>query len=175
MPVLALHNDLLLQARHLASQEPKKPRQASLRRAISTAYYALFHLLVFEGTSRLIANKPVKLRPQIRRAFAHGEMKAACEFFTGKGISDPSNSNNLLHLLAMPIEVQIINVAGSFIDLQQARHSADYDHLAQFTRVNALLKVRQAEQAFLDWKAVRNAPNVNAFLSTLLFHNRWRR
>jgi hypothetical protein len=172
---LALHHDLLAQARHLASQEPKKPRQASLRRAVSTAYYALFHFLVCEGTSKLISNKPANLRPQVRRAFAHGDMRAACEFFTGKGLTDPNNSNNLLHLLATPIEAQIRNVAATFIDLQQARHSADYDHIAQLTRVDALLKVRQAEQAFLDWKAVRDAPNANVFLATLLFHNRWRR
>jgi hypothetical protein len=102
-------------------------------------------------------------------------MKAACEFFTGKGITDPNNSNNLLHLLAIPIEARIKNVAATFIDLQQARHNADYDDISPLTRVNALLKVNQAEQAFLDWKVVRNTPNANAFLSTLLFHNRWRR
>jgi len=42
--------DLLEQAKHLANREPKRPEQASLRRAVSTAYYALFHLLVSEAT-----------------------------------------------------------------------------------------------------------------------------
>ena len=41
-------NDLLEQARHLANREPKRPKQASLRRAVSAAYYALFHLLAAE-------------------------------------------------------------------------------------------------------------------------------
>jgi hypothetical protein len=41
-------NDLLEQARHLANREPRRPKQASLRRAVSTAYYALFHLLSIE-------------------------------------------------------------------------------------------------------------------------------
>jgi uncharacterized protein (UPF0332 family) len=41
-------DDLLEQALHLAKREKKKPRQASLRRAVSTAYYALFHLLIHE-------------------------------------------------------------------------------------------------------------------------------
>jgi hypothetical protein len=132
-------------------------------------------LLVSEGTSKLISNKPAELRLQVRRAFAHGDMRAACEFFRSKGITEPSNSNNLLHLLTTPIETQIRNVAGTFLDLQQARHIADYDHIAQLTRVNALLKVSQAEQSFLDWKAIRSAANANVFLATLLFHNRWRR
>ena len=42
--------DLLEQARHLAKRGKKRPRQASLRRAVSTAYYALFHLLISEAT-----------------------------------------------------------------------------------------------------------------------------
>ena len=41
-------NDLLEQARHLANREPKRPKQASLRRAVSAAYYTLFHLLCIE-------------------------------------------------------------------------------------------------------------------------------
>jgi hypothetical protein len=45
---MSFPNDLLEQARHLANREPKRPKQASLRRAVSTAYYALFHLLGIE-------------------------------------------------------------------------------------------------------------------------------
>ena len=43
---MAYPEDLLEQANHLARREPKRPKQASLRRAVSTAYYALFHLLI---------------------------------------------------------------------------------------------------------------------------------
>jgi uncharacterized protein (UPF0332 family) len=44
-------DDLLQQAYHLARKERLNPRQASLRRAVSTAYYALFHLLIDEATA----------------------------------------------------------------------------------------------------------------------------
>jgi hypothetical protein len=44
----ALHEELLDLAALLAT-EPQ-PKAAVLRRAISTAYYALFHLLIFETT-----------------------------------------------------------------------------------------------------------------------------
>ena len=47
---MALASDLLEQAYHLACREPKRPRQASLRRAVSTSCYALFHLLISEAT-----------------------------------------------------------------------------------------------------------------------------
>lgn len=45
---MGLPEDLLEQAGHLARRERKRPRQASLRRAVSAAYYALFHLLTSE-------------------------------------------------------------------------------------------------------------------------------
>jgi len=47
---MAFAQDLLEQSSHLANREPRRPRQASLRRAVSTAYYALFHLLIQEAT-----------------------------------------------------------------------------------------------------------------------------
>ena len=52
---MTLHHDLLDQASHLATRETKKPKQASLRRAVSAAYYALFHLLVADGAKRAAA------------------------------------------------------------------------------------------------------------------------
>ena len=47
---MTLANDLPAQAKHLASRERGRPRQASLRRAASAAYYALFHLLIREAS-----------------------------------------------------------------------------------------------------------------------------
>lgn len=47
---MAFAADLLDQAQHLAQREPKRPKLASLRRSISTAYYALVHLLIAEAT-----------------------------------------------------------------------------------------------------------------------------
>ena len=38
---MSFHAELLKQAHFLARKEPKKPVQASLRRSISTSYYAL--------------------------------------------------------------------------------------------------------------------------------------
>lgn len=76
---MALHDDLLEQARYLATKEPNRPRQASLRRAMSAAYYALFHLLVADGARALASGNVTGLRPRIGRAFAHREMKEVCQ------------------------------------------------------------------------------------------------
>jgi hypothetical protein len=51
---MSLHDDLLAQADFLARIEPKRPKQESLRRAVSSACHALLHLLTWE-TSRLDA------------------------------------------------------------------------------------------------------------------------
>jgi uncharacterized protein (UPF0332 family) len=78
---LALHHVLLEQATHLATRETKKPKQASLRRAVSAAYYAIFHLLVADGAKRLSPTNPAGLGPLIQRAFSHGDMRAVCKGF----------------------------------------------------------------------------------------------
>jgi hypothetical protein len=64
---VTLHRELLSQAYHLATKEPKNPRQASLRRAVSSAYYALFHLLLYEATHMLFPAKPIGLRERASR------------------------------------------------------------------------------------------------------------
>src|SRR5882724_5502829 len=114
--------DLLEQARHLALREPRRPKQASLRRAVSTAYYALFHLL----TSETVRNwKRSGERNTLARMFEHGLMSKSCErkrqeledYFNSK----PQASSQLriaqhLHL-----------IASTFNRMQQRRHEADYD------------------------------------------------
>jgi hypothetical protein len=69
---MSLPSDLLSQARHLLVREPRRPRQASLRRAISTAYYALFHLLTSQASRMLVSSDPLQLL--VSRTFTHTEM-----------------------------------------------------------------------------------------------------
>lgn len=71
---MAFHDDLLQQAIQLINKEPKNPKQASLRRALSTAYYALFHLLINESVSNW---RKADLRAALGRAFDHNTMKSA--------------------------------------------------------------------------------------------------
>jgi hypothetical protein len=71
---MAYADDLLELAKHLANLEPVNPRQACLRRTVSTAYYALFHLLISEAT--LNWGRP-ELRSELGRVFGHGKMKSA--------------------------------------------------------------------------------------------------
>jgi uncharacterized protein (UPF0332 family) len=170
---VALHHDLLEQARHLAGRETKKPRQASLRRSISASYYALFHLLTAEAVARVAPRNPVGLRPQMRRAFAHGEMKSVCRSFAQGGVNNIPEATR--HLISGTIDSEIQLLAGLFVQLQEDRHRADYDHFASFTRAEALQTVENAERAFQDWQAVRERPNATVFLAALMLQRQWAR
>jgi len=164
---VSLHSDLIEQAEHLAKREPKRPRQASLRRAVSSAYYAVFHMLVADGGLKLIPNSPALLRSQSQRAFAHGEMKKACEQFA------KPNAGSFAHLVNLPLEPELNQIGAAFVDLQEARHRADYDMSETFDRVSVLQTIDQATKATVAWKTVRNKPNANLFLAALLLHSRW--
>ena len=51
--------------------------EADLRRGISTAYYALFHLLIKEAMTNFVSD-PV-FRTKVGRAFQHGPMRNVCD------------------------------------------------------------------------------------------------
>lgn len=154
---------LLEQAKHLANRERKRPRQASLRRAVSTAYYALFHLLIHEATLNW---RRVDQRAVLARYFEHGKMKAASDkqraecnrFFSSSPPTGPE-LNSYRHLY---------NVADTFFQSQQQRHTADYDNSKQWTRTEVLTQVTLVQGAFHSWKAIRKEPLAQAYLISLL-------
>jgi uncharacterized protein (UPF0332 family) len=166
---MALHDDLLEQAAHLASRERKKPRQASLRRAVSAAYYALFHLLAAEGARNFVPSQPPGLRAQVGRAFSHDGMEQVCKQFAAGAASERA-----AQLLQGPIEPDLKAVAQAFVFLQRARHEADYDVGTTFNRVDTLQNIERARAAFRSWQQVRSNPNSLIFLAALLLQKNWR-
>jgi uncharacterized protein (UPF0332 family) len=131
--------DLIVTARRLARAGPKKPRQADLRRAISTAYYALFHALAKEAADLLVgagAMRAEKAWVHAYRALEHGFAKNACK--EAKNLGFPPG---------------IAVCANDFVELQEARHRADYDPAARFSRAEALGWVARAEAAIRELRA----------------------
>lgn len=169
---MAIPEDLLAQAKHLANREPKRPRQASLRRAVSTAYYALFHLLVTAGANAIAPNKPAELRNRVRRAFTHEGMKEASAGFQHGNIENLPNG--IKSLIASPIQPELSIVANAFIQLQQDRNTADYDFSRTLTRAEVLSKIDLVDRAFDAWAKVKQTDNANVFLTALLLHRNWR-
>jgi len=162
---VSLHGDLLAQAGNLVVKEPKRPKQASLRRAVSAAYYALFHLLT-DASSRFMvsgeADGRAELRQAIRRSYAHGDMKSAAKSFASGAPA------RVWTQAAGAVGPDIVTVAETFLELQEARHDADYDHVRAWKRREALDLVRRAEEAFTAWKRASGSRDASTFLVALL-------
>jgi hypothetical protein len=150
---LALADDLLQQAKHLARRELRRPRQASLRRAVSAAYYAVFHRLIEAGSRVIAPARPPTLRAQIGRAFAHGDMKVVCRQFRPGNLENLSP--HLRRLIEPPLQAEVAVLARVFIELQDARNIADYDLSALFTRFDALEKLTLPNRRFMPGRPSR--------------------
>lgn len=83
--------ELIVTARKLAKANPMKPRQADLKRAVSTAYYALFHALAQTCADRLIGTGLRRNNPawrQVYRSLEHGFARSDCERCKALGFPD---------------------------------------------------------------------------------------
>jgi hypothetical protein len=74
MPIDPKH--LLDLAKRLVGPAPGAV-EADLRRGISTAYHAIFHLLIKEAMTNFVSD-PV-FRTKVGRAFQHGPMRNVCD------------------------------------------------------------------------------------------------
>jgi hypothetical protein len=108
-----------------------------MRRAISTAYYAVFHTLA-ASNAELIAGQPQSSMSsyawqRVYRRLDHGRAQ--------------TNLRAALNLLSQTGE----NFARTFIDLQALRQEADYNPNASISRSDTLNIIAQAETAISDF------------------------
>lgn len=152
-----MSSELLSTARLLARASPRRPRQADLRRAISTAYYAMFDAFARNGADLLVgvtASIPHKAWTQTYRALDHGAAKQAC---------------GQLRTLGFP--PNLCDCGETFVQLQEARHKADYDPHHRVTRTEALAAIQAAEAAIKGLVA-SDRRDRKAFAVQLLFKRR---
>jgi len=136
---MALADDLLEDARHLAAKGDVEKRKSCMRRAISTAYYAVFHLLVEDFVEHWEFEDQ---RARLGRMFNHNQMRDAA--FTPKDKKNP-----------MPVETELINVITAFEQLQKDRHRADYDLGWNIVETDVTDALTLAETTFAKWRALR--------------------
>ena len=125
--------------------------QATLRRAVSTAYYALFHLLISEATLNWNRSEH---RPQLGRLFDHGNMRRASE----KVCSDFNRTIKNKKLVATQVSRDLNDVADSFIKAQQGRIEADYVTSRAWTHDDAVRigATRQGHDRHFHSRAARS-------------------
>lgn len=162
-----MHDDHLQQASELARIDATgRPKQANLRRAISAAYYALFHYLVDQSCRNSIGTRHIQApcRQVVGRAFEHKSIKDACRSFAG-GTLKASVSKGLPPSFAIPQPIR--DVATTFCELQDKRHEADYDMTERFQRSDVLGLVDQAERAIDRFRQLPNSNERKFFLACL--------
>jgi uncharacterized protein (UPF0332 family) len=159
---MAYPHDLIEQARHLANRERTRPRQASLRRAVSSAYYALFHLLIDEAVFQW---KIGAQRPQLARTFEHARMKAASDRVLNGRMFPFSGQDPAL-------VAHLKRIATTFRELYERRQIADYDTTFQWSRTDVLELIDAAGEAFRSMKAIRGEKIANDYLLSLFLKER---
>lgn len=108
-------HDLIATARRTVGASPGAPKQADLRRAVSSAYYALFHCLArccadtLVGKTRAHRSEPAWR--QAYRALEHGHARKQC--------------SHQSTIQAFPSGIRTL--ADQFVDMQRKRERADYE------------------------------------------------
>jgi uncharacterized protein (UPF0332 family) len=141
-------HELLEVAKLLARAKagPGRPRTAQLRRAVSTAYYALFHELVAQAVTELCGTDPGSEaeRRNASRWVAHTDLLTLTQAATQAARAGAARA--VASVLGSP-HPDLRAIASIFGHLQEARQHADYDHDFDVTRERALELIHGAANA----------------------------
>ncbi len=150
--------DLIASANILVASCKGKPSQVSLRRATSSAYYAMFHCLARNCADLLVggtnAIRSKHAWRQTYRALEHGFAKSACK----DGI-----------VARFPKAVE--DFANNFVSMQEKRHAADYDPSIKLTKSEVVADVSAAKEAIVEFQKVP-IKDRRAFAAHVLFKKR---
>jgi hypothetical protein len=139
------------------AENRESPNKQACGGRFSTAYYALFHLLIAEAVGNW---RRTDQRAKLARAFDHGRMKQASIKTFNKEFSG-QNPRTVADLK---------KVANAFIHLQQFRNKPDYDNSFVLTPTEARGQVALASDAFASWAAVRKETIAQDYLLALMIH-----
>ena len=119
-----------------------RPRQANLRRAVSTTYYAMFHCLAVCCADMLVggvgAERSEPAWRQAYRALEHGAARQRC--------------NRTAIIQKFPEEVR--DFADKFVAMQQKRHQADYDPEADYDKNFVLQDITDIAEVIAKFQRV---------------------
>lgn len=161
---------LLEQANRLIAPPPAgPPRQVDIRRAISAAYYAVFHATLAAAADQFVGvtKRATGQYDLVYRSVDHRSLRELC--------ADAAKQNPAARLARYAPEhglgPDIQEFASLVLELQRKRHSADYDPSIRVKSSDALLAVRAARNALQRFNAA-GAFERETFLSLLLFNPR---
>ena len=126
--------DLITLALDLLRAAERQRNSTCLRRALSTAYYAMFHSLARIAADRLVGHRDtaagIAAWAHVYRALEHRHARQQCL--------------NARAIAAYPVGVR--RFANRFARLQQQRRRADYDPTVAFTEQEVRQSIRVAAE-----------------------------
>lgn len=145
------------------------PRQVDLRRAISSAYYAVFHAVV-TGAADDFAGATHRHTPRyelVYRSINHSSLRRICDTVVKTTL--PEKFQKYAPKKGFGPELEAL--ANAVIELQEKRHLADYDPLFHAKSSDAVMAIATARTA-LDRLRGASRTRRKAFLSLVVFSPR---
>lgn len=144
---------LLDAARALAPPDKGRgrPPYTHHRRAISTAYYAVFHAITDRVATAVFPHADEAFRRRSRRWINHGDIRTVSSWVekidNAKGAGLPPHIRTLLapDPSNPHIDQDVVTISSSFLELNERREEADYDHDVSFPRGDTLGYLELAE------------------------------
>ena len=166
---MSLHGELIEQAIRLLGNPPgRSDRDVDRRRAISSAYYALFHAICGDAARLVAPDVSDQIRHRIQRWFDHAQVKQLCGRLTKPQLDRP-----LSDLIGTACSQDLRFVASNFILLQDERHLADYDAGYVTSWDEARLLVELGVRAIGAWSRLQGTAEANIFVLSLLVWKNW--
>ena len=157
---------LFEQAEELIAPPPAgPPRQVDLRRAISAAYYGVFHYIITAAADEFVGvTKNTKRYALVYRSVNHRGLRDLC--YEAKKPQPSARYSNYAPSNGFGPNIQAF--ASPFVELQEKRHSADYDPSKRMKTSDAALAISTARSAIRRFERA-SEPRRKAFLALLLF------
>jgi uncharacterized protein (UPF0332 family) len=160
---------LFEQADKLITPQTGRPRQVDIRRAISAAYYAIFHAAITAAADQFVGmtNRDESRYGLLYRSVDHKWLRELC-----KEVQKSTPSSNFRpYTPPGGFGADIAAFAVAVVALQVKRHTADYDVTVRMNRSDAVLAIAEARAALGRFDRASQQQRL-AFLSLLLFSPR---
>jgi hypothetical protein len=147
----------------------RTPRQVDLRRAVSSAYYGVFHATLSAAADEFVGvtRRTTSRYALIYRSVEHKDLRHLC-LEMARAVPSPRYTR---HAPPAGFGDDIRAFAKALLELQEKRYAADYDPAVRLRTADAILAVETAREALERFRRASPARR-KAFLTLLLFQPR---
>lgn len=159
---------LFEQADKLITAQAGRPRQADIRRAISAAYYGIFHAVITRAVDQFVGatSRDKSYYGLAYRSVSHTRLRELCHEAQKATLSNKYRP----YVPSTGFDPNIVAFAKAVVELQERRHSADYDVMVR-NRSDAVVAIATTRAALARFDRANQQEQL-AFLGLLLFSPR---